>query len=423
MLRTTDLLDLADELLLEAGSYLGQDDLLSISLACRRLRRVGQEQLIRSSIVCPSHIWKLADTLRGRPDLAKFFSRLQIGSLDQNGHMAIGDAISQHNKANTDISCYIDIISGRFPLFTTVARRNRIVDTRDFIRLGVMVLLALSPKIRAIQISMTALDAVGDLLGLCCDSAMFSRATPEEDWARQIRIYFEAGLERLVVMRDKRVADPIPWTSREPPLLLLGGHHGTGRSRDETLNTSRCRQLGALQSSCAILPKSIQALASAMFLPRSLKTLCMNVPANNSVGWRAQVDSLIANADDLPCLHLVELRFQYNRLSTAWNLCSKHEQGHKDLIRFKNWRSSPFRLITSFGDIKKFVGKHRNSFAVPSSYEEGDLIAGLQFCLAIPEDELAQHPIIAHASGVEDLDPRAYTNPSGVHHGPIVVHS
>lgn len=361
MVDRVNLLDLPNELLDEIGRYGDRNDSLSISLACCRLQRVGQEQLIRTSPVCPSNIWRLANTLRDRPDLVKAYSNLRIGSLYPKVCYAIDDYLSRQ-QANAEMKCYMDIVSQRFPSFTiTTEGARRIVAVRNFIQLGFMVLLALCPTICALEVSMNVLDAVGNLLGFCHRSATFSRIREEEEWALQVRDRFESGLERLVVFRDKHMNDPVPQNRGEPPLLLSGRERVSGTSKEEILDTSRCKRLVTLQAPCRRLAPT-RARTTSMLLPRSLKTLCMNVPANDSVDWRAQVDVLIANAGKWPCLHVVDLRFQYNTISSAWNLCRNREQGRRDLTRFKGWRSCPFRLITTFGNKKCSLEEEPGTF-------------------------------------------------------------
>lgn len=413
-MQESSLLGLPDELLLEVGRHVDRDGALSTSLTCRRLQRAGQEQLIRTHRVRPSRLWKLASTLHVRPDLAKVYSHLQIGDLDLNEYNAIEWTSSREDKANAQISCYMHVISQKFPLFTAVEEAGLNVSLLNCIRLGVMVLLALAPKICAIHISSNLLDVLGDLLGFCCHPTIIPGEAPAEHWAGQVRNSVESVLERLVVTRDKQNVGSLGRRGQERSILTTG-------YRTKILDTSRCRRLEALQSPCTRLPKPFSH-ASPMLLPRSLKRLCMNAPANNSTEWRAQMDNLVASGDRMPCLQLVDLRFQYNKWSTAWDLCYHRENGRSDLTRFQAWTSSSFRLITTFGNIKRFIDKDRNLHATPTAHEEGDIIAGLELCLAIPYTDMEQHPDIIDALGCGSFYVSALSRPSGSNYrGPIVL--
>lgn len=422
MSQIANLLELPTELLLEVGRHLGHDESLSTSLACRRLRNIGQEQLMRTSAVCPSRIWKLANTLGGRPDLAKAHTHLRIGRLGADVYIAIKKSLSQQDAARADVSCYMDVISHNLPLFNTLNGSHDVIDTPRSLQLGIVVVLALSPNLCAMSIFTNVLDFSGELLGFCHVKDR-SQGDFTIDWSDQVREYVAKRLEKLVVVREKHVSEPAARRAADATSIFWRQREiirEVASFKMRILDVSRCERLETLEAPCSRLQQTLRGLP--MMLPPTLRRLCIHGPGTGSQKLRVTVDSLITDAGRLPSLHLVELRFHCNVIATAWKICSDQTYGRSELEKYRVWQLAPFRLITTFGKAKSFIEKRRNLRDTISSYEEGNMIAALERCLAIPREEVKHHPDIAEALGYSDRDGNVDAESYGTNHrGPIVL--
>lgn len=93
------LLNLPNELLLEIAQRVEQCGILALALTCREMRPIAQEVLMRTAVVSSMNIWKLADTLESRPELAKALTHLRLGAMDQDTHDAMQLYSRQRHRA------------------------------------------------------------------------------------------------------------------------------------------------------------------------------------------------------------------------------------------------------------------------------------------------------------------------------------
>jgi hypothetical protein len=111
------LLDLPNELLLDIAQRAGQEGLLALSLTCRQIRHIAQEALRHTATVSPRNIWKLADTLGVRRELAKALTHLHLGPMDHETHDNML-RYNEHRRESLTVSenaAYLALFSEAYP--------------------------------------------------------------------------------------------------------------------------------------------------------------------------------------------------------------------------------------------------------------------------------------------------------------------
>jgi hypothetical protein len=382
------LLSLPNELLLDIAQRVNDDDFPALSLTCRQLQCFGQDGLIRIATLPLKNVWKLAGTLRKRPDLANNLSHLQLGKFDRRAYDCIKESLPQQIQTLAYDTTYGDIVSQKFPLDSNSTRFEDVSEVGVYLAFGIMVVLALSPRLIAVSMCTNALhgqEGPGVLSNFCCFLPK-SIHLPMDERGERVRAYMEARIEKLRVIQEGTFifAQPTP----------------------VALDFSRCKKLKHLDVSFGKIAFSrwqrTVDLNTRKLLPESLETLCVTWSDRGKLKTLDMFKQIVEAGEALPSLRSIEFRSRLNLITVAWRLCSRPYNATPYLSLLRSWKNSPLTIVTTFGHLKHRFEANCDLPDSTPAYTKGDMISAIERCLATDRVCLRNEPDVAEALGIDE---------------------
>lgn len=392
--------ELPNELLLEIALAVDVTGLQSLSLACHQLQSIGQEALLRTVVLAPANIWKLASTLHARPDLAKAFTHLHLGSFTKAVYDDLRTiARDQWLKAGREGStwgAWCEMLAQAYP---AMRRRSldQLGDPFDGIFDALALITALSPSAKRLTLTTTALDNIDFMRILLGEGD----GTPDPGRHEQlVRSLVQSRLQNLEIEEEKDIMHPIP--------LFQPRLWGATPKHKSLLNIQLVRftQLKRLVVPLYRISRRYEGLAylhdpsvwghsnPTEVLPKTLETIILQMDRRVVAGdflWVADTPNAV------PTLQNLELRFPLNRLSTAWGIASVPHIAQQILGALRPLESN-LVFFTSFGN-EKFAGLRRlRSDEIPGP-SPGDLVVAIERCLATSMEQLERDAELMNALG------------------------
>jgi len=222
------ILELPNELLLEVALDADVTGIQGLSLACRQLRPIGQEALLRTAVVPLANIWKLACTLQERPDLAKSFTHMRLGGCTRATCDKINTAIEkQCLEAALDgakWNAYCDTLVQSYP--AVQGYRLEMEKDPSGISFGVFALIAvLAPSLKALILHRDAVDGVNYMRNLLANNGTDSRvAIPER--RQQASSLLKSRLESFEIWGEGQLLSaPHAMSNRNSTLSVLSAQY------------------------------------------------------------------------------------------------------------------------------------------------------------------------------------------------------
>jgi hypothetical protein len=380
------LLSLPDELLLDIAQRVNDDDFPALSLTCRHLQCFGQDGLIRTATLPLKNVWKLADTLRERPDLANNLVHLQLGTFDRRAYDCIKESLPQQVQTIAYDTTYGDIISQKFPSDNDSMRFEDVSEVGIYLAIGIMVVLALSPRLIAVSMCNNALHGQGGP-GVVSNFGCFlpkSQHHPLDERGERVRAYLEARIEKLRVIQERAFIRPRPI-----PIPL---------------DFSRCKKLKHLEVPCGKIAFSrwqrTVDLNTRKLLPESLETLCVTWIDRGNHNTLEMLRQIVEAGESLPALRSIDFRSEYNLITVAWRLCSRQYRVTAYLSLLRSWNYSTLTIVTTFGHLKDRFHANRDLPDSTPAYTKGDMVSAMERFRATDRACLRDEPDVAEALGI-----------------------
>lgn len=330
------LLQLPVELLLEVALGVDVTGLEDLSLTCRQLRPIGQVALLRTAVLPLPNIWKLAFTLQKRPDIAKAFTHIQLGScIREVCEKMVTEVEEQCLEATLDGSTWDACHDMLVQIYPAVRERpfeeKNSAATISFAAL--VLLVAVAPNLKALTLPTTAIDRVDYMCNLFANRGRNPDLAHHER-QQQVRSLVQSRLESLDISLEIELSCCLEsWSGPAGfgPLELIQGQcitlSGFRQLRNLVLPliqiTHEPRD-GVVRGPVAYTRTALRAIDPTEVLPKTLESIAFDMYGGISMD---EMEFLSKVFGVVPHLKQLELRFSRNLLSTAWDIASNPFSG------------------------------------------------------------------------------------------------
>jgi hypothetical protein len=402
----TGILDLPNELLLEVALAVDVNGIQGLSLACRQLRLVGQEALLRTAVLPVANIWKLASTLQERPDLARAFTHMRLGSCT----MAECDRMKaevekQCLEATRDGSKWgacCDTLVESYP----AVRDYRLDMGKDSTGtvFGVLALIAaLASSLKALTLPIDAIDTIDYMRNLLANNGDNLYLTSPEH-RQQPRSLLQSRLESLEIQPNAmRPLGVQSVSQRNGAVEVVKAEYislaGFDRLKRLVVPFERIAYEPKDQGvgpHLDFFPPVWQRSDPDTVLPKTLESITFCISRDftmQDMAWLDKVPKL------LPKMKELEFRFHLNLLSAAWSNASISFNAEHLVNLLRKWQSN-VHVLTTFGS-NTFAGYRKMGGDVWTAPWRGDLVAAIERCLATSHDTLEQDAELMDALGYQ----------------------